>query len=544
MFLRIIFFVLLMLPTLCRSSWAEPCGVRGYQGGTDGIVEIDCQTASDFANNPSSLHVRLPSGAIRGILLVDPTLVGGAANPAASKFRVRFNHAVNGPQLKAMAKIVAGISECEELQMIGYHTRYPANGPYELADTNCVGTDSNSDLYKSISCAAAATTKDSLWKCGYAARFPNGYKGVKQITADENATIAALSQAQLGAQGFKPLVFSGTFNGNSKRITGLTINRSTNSIGFFGSTSNATISGVGLVNCNVQGNTIVGGLVGDLVSSTLSNSYSTGSVQATSTTSTSAAGGLVGRNDIASSISTSYSTCDVNGGYDYVGGLVGENWGHITQCYSTGSANGHEGVGGLAGSNGRWGASVDAFIANCYSTSRATGYLSIGGLVGENMDPIANSYSASSYVSGGDYVTYVGGLVGGYYGGLITNSFSTSRIRPSQQGWWPVGGLIGNGNGALINCSWFKGDYSDPNGLPYSCPWSESCYRIAVANPSATSLAAVGKGTDSNAVANFYLKTYAVYQNSAAGGQPSNAWDFNSTWTEVANGLPRLRWQS
>jgi hypothetical protein len=163
----------------------------------------------------------------------------------------------------------------------------------------------------------------------------------------------------------------------------------------------------------VSGYWYVGGLVG-VVSGTITDSYSTGSVSGTQDV-----GGLLGVNS-SDNVSNCYSTGDVNG--DWVGGLVGENWGSVTDCYSTGDVNGIDLVGGLVGSN------LEGSISNCYSTGDVNGFDAVGGLVGENGwgtfpdawdGYIFNSYSTGS-VQG---VLYVGGLVGYNNIGDIERSF-------------------------------------------------------------------------------------------------------------------------
>ncbi len=70
-------------------------------------------------------------------------------------------------------------------------------------------------------------------------------------------------------KGFSPIGsfgqgFKGKFNGQGHKVSNLYINRTTQSfIGLFGYTySNATIENIGIINCNITGNTEVGVLVG------------------------------------------------------------------------------------------------------------------------------------------------------------------------------------------------------------------------------------------------------------------------------------------
>ena len=90
-------------------------------------------------------------------------------------------------------------------------------------------------------------------------------------------------------------------------------------------------------------------------------------------------GGLVGSSSSGKIIS-SYSSADVQGGSGYsyyVGGLVGHNGSTITSSYSTGSVMGGYCVGGLVGASG------GGKIMSSYSTGTVRGYGDIGGLVGE-----------------------------------------------------------------------------------------------------------------------------------------------------------------
>jgi hypothetical protein len=53
-------------------------------------------------------------------------------------------------------------------------------------------------------------------------------------------------------------------------------------------------------------------------------------------------------------------------GNDYVGSLAGENWGTVSNCYSSGNVTGEEGIGGLMGWN-------RGTVSNCYSSGNVTG---------------------------------------------------------------------------------------------------------------------------------------------------------------------------
>ncbi|RPJ30578.1 MAG: hypothetical protein EHM35_12615, partial [Planctomycetaceae bacterium] len=150
-----------------------------------------------------------------------------------------------------------------------------------------------------------------------------------------------------GFSAFRVTPFTGAFDGRGHQISRLTI-RGEIDVGLFGQ-SRAEVKNVGIVNVNVTG-------------------------------SASTVGGLVGQN--SGTVSRCYSTGSVSGNSD-VGGLVGGNYGTVTDCNSTGAVTGKNIVGGLVGRN--WGTLTD-----CRSMGAVTraGYTT-GGLVGLNGGPFA-----------------------------------------------------------------------------------------------------------------------------------------------------------
>jgi len=204
-----------------------------------------------------------------------------------------------------------------------------------------------------------------------------------------------LSGQTLALIGTGSIPFTGVFDGNGCVVSNANINLpGTNYVGLYGYLgSGGEIHELGLEDVNITGDWYVGGLVGENLG-TISNCSATGLVIGDYFVS-----GLVGLN--YGTISNCYSTGSVTG-EELVGGLVGKNSydGTISNCYASGSVTGDYRVGGLVGSNSN-------SINNCYATGPVTGD-SVGGLVGINQDTISNCYSTGP-VSGG---LLVGGLVG------------------------------------------------------------------------------------------------------------------------------------
>ncbi len=143
--------------------------------------------------------------------------------------------------------------------------------------------------------------------------------------------------------------YSAAFEGNGRTISNLYINRpDAGSIGLFGSTSGAgAIRKVGLEGASVTGQNQVGALVG-LANGPVEYSYSTGSINGTSTV-----GGLVGYSGNHGDTTDSYATGKVSGQSE-IGGLVGLLLAQVKTSYATAKVTASGSVaGGLVGSNSR-----------------------------------------------------------------------------------------------------------------------------------------------------------------------------------------------
>ncbi|MEN6425181.1 MAG: GLUG motif-containing protein [Phycisphaerales bacterium] len=184
--------------------------------------------------------------------------------------------------------------------------------------------------------------------------------------------------------------FDGTFDGNGHVVNNLCIQGSAY-LGLLGiSGSKATISKLGLEVANVAG-------AGDYV------------------------GGLVGRN--YGSIAASYSRGAIFASRGYVGGLVGENCGNIATSYTRGTVGRTETnrfVGGLVGYNG------EGHITTSYSVCAVAGYDYIGGLVGGG---------SSSRVTAGFWDMETSGLTSSMGGTAKTSAEMQTAATFLDAGW-------------------------------------------------------------------------------------------------------------
>ena len=177
----------------------------------------------------------------------------------------------------------------------------------------------------------------------------------------------------------------------------------------------------GTVTDTSAGSPYVGGLVGNN-SGTISNSYATGNVSVSGRDYSYAYnGGLVGNN--SGSITGCYATGSVSGNIAYNGGLVGYSYNlsgcSITDCYATGgSVSGNYMTGGLVGYN-------QSSITRCYATGRVRSINFNGELVGYNAGSIDSSYWDTTTEPPGGGVSQNSGTISSSSSGEPTAAMQT-----------------------------------------------------------------------------------------------------------------------
>ena len=243
----------------------------------------------------------------------------------------------------------------------------------------------------------------------------------------------------------------------------------------FGSSS--AVHGLTITTCSVDSSEVetvdsfVGGLVGrangtsSVTTSNVSNSLITGSNYT---------GGLMGGVSTATVTNSNVSNTSVTstmpmstGGFSYNGGLIGrsEVWSTLTNCYFTGAdVNSNSGVlGGLIGY------SSGSTLQNCYSTANVTGYVRSGGLIGilntgaSNTSSLENCYSTGNVTVNGTQAVInsapaATGVAGGLIGQIsdivnvtISKCYSTGLIKANFAS---AGGFVGelSGNASFSDC--------------------------------------------------------------------------------------------
>ena len=200
--------------------------------------------------------------------------------------------------------------------------------------------------------------------------------------------------------------YTGTFDGNGKTITGLTVTGSDQYAGLFGYIGS-------------------GGTVKDV---TLEG------VQ----------------------IATTHSVGDA-------GGVAGYSYGNIENCSVSGSVSGNSTAGGVVGA--QWGGS----ITGCSSSATVKGVTYAGGIAGETNSgaSLTGCYATGDVTveNDGTNNSHAGGVVGYNGGDTLTACYATGSVTGSGSGTIYVGGVTGSNNlGILTACYHAKGTVSGPGG--------------------------------------------------------------------------------
>jgi len=260
--------------------------------------------------------------------------------------------------------------------------------------------------------------------------------------------------------------FTGSFDGNGFTINNLYVNRpSENFNGLFGSTFNAVLKNMVLIDVDVTGQNYNGGLVGLNYSDVL-NSYTTGTVSGVYHS-----GGLAGASESSSGsvglISNSYSTASASSSTYGASALVGRLIsGSIENSYGIGSVSAPSGNGGLIGEKN------SGIVTNSYWDTETTGQSSSAdgtGLTTAQMKQ-RNSFSGFDFTD----IWYI--EEGSGYPKLQETKYN-ELIITGAEGWRMLSSPVSGASfGTLLDSLWTQGftgaDVSHGNSNVYT--WSES----------------------------------------------------------------------
>lgn len=265
----------------------------------------------------------------------------------------------------------------------------------------------------------------------YTVTSAEGLKNIAKLVNEEwnlSIDITLTSDIDLSGIDWTPIGidynhrYAGTFDGNGKTITGLTVTTSDQYAGLFGcigsggTVKNVTLEGVQITTTYIYGS--AGGVAGDSYGN-IENCSVSGSVSGSG--SSSDVGGVVGYQH--GGFLTGCSSSATVKGTKRAGGMAGvtNNGATLTACYATGDvtlvSNGTDSyfAGGVVGFNG--GGTLTACYAtgNVTGTGTGSGSIYVGGVTGDNASgTLTACYHAAETVSGRDGAT-TGGVTGRNY---------------------------------------------------------------------------------------------------------------------------------
>lgn len=252
--------------------------------------------------------------------------------------------------------------------------------------------------------------------------------------------------------------FTGTLDGAGFTISNLKITAETSTnVGLFGVTNNAVIKDLNIVGVSIIGETNVGTIVGLMQGGNkqLINCH----VSKGEVTGGTFVGGLIGITDTTSAIATTYivkcsSDVKVTATVKYAGSIAGGLKGSMTGSFATGEVMGESYIGGLVGYY------YGGTMSECYFTGKVSGKDYVGGLIGLSEAGLTlNVCYATGMIKGNNYV---GGLVGCVKGAKITNCYALTVIEGTS---W-VGGLVGSATGSTtITTCYFGGNITATSNL-------------------------------------------------------------------------------
>ncbi len=231
--------------------------------------------------------------------------------------------------------------------------------------------------------------------------------------------------------------FTGSYDGNEKTISGLTMTRTSVSyFGLFGYIgSDGIVKNVTVTNGSITGtaSSYFGGIAGQN-EGTIENCSFSGTVNGDTTSDN--VGGIVGENSSTGTVSNSINNATVKG-RDQVGGVVGQNNGTVINSSNNDSVTGNNQTGGIAGT-------AQGKIENCYNTGTVTGNQQVGGIAGTNVGSgnyIKNSYNTANVTSSAGTSSNLGGIVGfNQANTTVEYCYNTGNLFGPNA----VGGIAGN----------------------------------------------------------------------------------------------------
>jgi hypothetical protein len=232
---------------------------------------------------------------------------------------------------------------------------------------------------------------------------------------------------------FQPIeVFSGVFDGDNHKISGLNIIKDLKEVGFFGIIENGIVKNLtleGEINLTItNANPNVGGLSGKVIQSEISNVTVKADINVISTNGVGTLGGITGNLE-RSNLSNCHYEGNISAENFIAGGFVGKASNAEVETFISQSS------------------AVGSLTVNGGEQSFAGGFI---GMLADNSLTISESFAKVDCIG----TSYVGGFVGYLGSGKISNSYSEGLIKATGT-LAQIGGFIGRlegYNSKVSNC--------------------------------------------------------------------------------------------
>ncbi|PPK57796.1 filamentous hemagglutinin family protein [Malaciobacter marinus] len=381
----------------------------------------DNEANTDTSMNDSSTYGKTKAEILTALSSLDAWTAGGGANVEGYSTATPL----------ALPELITFYTSNGEVLFAGGFGR--SDDPYEITNWTQLQNINNSNILNQNYYFSLQNNLDSSI---------SGYTNLASNTANSEA-----GWTPIGNFSTK---FTGNFDGLGHSVSNLSINQvSSDYMGLFGSSYNAKIQNLDLLNIDIIGKNNVGGLIGYANNTEIKNATVTGSIKGTNQYT----GGLLGEAEGTNIYDTTVSGSIV--GHDqYTGGLIGRAINtHIENTTTAGTVSGYQQVGGLVGEM----MDSAATVLNSSSSARVSGSDNVGGLIGKLLySKIENSYATGKVESVNSSIGNIGGLVGYATSSLIDQSYASGNVNGTDS----TGGLVGKTFRTDIKNSYAKGDVS------------------------------------------------------------------------------------
>ena len=359
--------------------------------------------------------------------------------------------------------------------------------------------------------------------------------------------------------------FCGNFEGNHHIIYGLYYNNSLSKygtcIGLFGYTNYGNISNLELSHSYINGYTYVGGIIGKVDSTNISNCiiYSDNVIKGES----GSIGGVAGQ--ISKSIvSNCMNYGNISGNGSAGGIMAGANKTNIYNCYNYGVIKGKGYLGGICGSYGNPEYNSTYYINECYNGGIINGssdYIGgiMGYILGDDGDIQINRCYNEGVISGNNYIGGIAGVQRVSFGGIyLTDCYNIADISGNNNIGGITGGMQRSYDTAKILRAYNTGSVNGNENVgsitggyelfSYGYGYIRIMNCVALENEKIAGYSAKPNFTiSSQSVSGGEYASGNVLLSAANMSQKNNYpnWNFSSVWNisdKNNGGLPYLRW--